>query len=98
MDLSRLTAWDLITFHIFSQHDLDLIFRHLRNYNRLRFTVQLALVRYPGWALSEYNDIPTSVICYIAQQLQLSPDSFLDYAQRENTLWEHMGGIREEYG
>lgn len=30
MDLSRLTEWDLITFHTFSQHDLDLSFRHRR--------------------------------------------------------------------
>lgn len=88
----------MITFHTFSQHDLDLIFRHRRNYNRLGFAVQLAFFRYPGWALSEYDDIPTSVIGYIAQQLQLPPDSFSDYAQRENTLWEHMGEIREEYG
>lgn len=98
MDLSRLTEWDLITFHTFSQHDLDLIFRHRRDYNRIGFAVQLALVRYPGWTLSEYNDIPTSVIGYIAQQLQLPPESFQNYAQRENTLWEHMGEIREVYG
>ncbi|GAA3332577.1 hypothetical protein GCM10020331_093270 [Ectobacillus funiculus] len=58
MDLSRLTEWDLITFHTFSQHDLDLIFRHRRDYNRLGFAVQLAIVRYPGWSLSEYRDIP----------------------------------------
>jgi len=97
MDLSRLTEWDLVTFYTFSQHDLDLIFRHRRDYNRLGFAVQLALVRYPGWALSEYKDIPKSVINYIAQQLQLPPESFVDYAQRENTLWEHLGEIREEY-
>lgn len=40
--------------HTFSKHDLHLIFKHRRGYNRLGFTLQLALIRYPGWSLTEY--------------------------------------------
>ena len=79
MDLSRLTEWDLVTFHTFSKHDLHLIFKHRRGYNRLGFALQLALIRYPGWALTEYNDIPMSVIKHIARQLQIPAEEFSKY-------------------
>ncbi|PEA54144.1 hypothetical protein CON64_14630 [Bacillus pseudomycoides] len=68
MDLSRLSERDLVTFHTFSKHDLHLILRHRRGYNRLGFAIQLALIRYPGWTLIEYKDIPTSIINYVASQ------------------------------
>jgi TnpA family transposase len=98
MDLSRLTEWDLVTFYTFSKHDLNLIMKHRRGYNRLGFAIQLALIRYPGWNLTEYKDIPTSIIDYVAKQLQISAEEFSEYANRNNTLWEHLGEIREEYG
>ncbi|MED3322290.1 DUF4158 domain-containing protein [Bacillus thuringiensis] len=97
MDLSRLTEWDLVTFHTFSKHDLHLIFKHRRGYNRLSFALQLALIRYPGWALTEYKDIPMAVIKHIARQLQIPAEEFSRYANRSNTLWEHLSEIREEY-
>ncbi|MED3157621.1 DUF4158 domain-containing protein, partial [Bacillus thuringiensis] len=98
MDLSRLTEWDLVTFHTFSKHDLHLILKHRRGYNRLGFALQLALIRYPGWSLTEYKDIPQYVVAYVASQLQIPPEEFLVYAKRGNTLWEHLGEIRTEYG
>lgn len=98
MNLSNLTEQDLATFHTFSQHDIDLIYQHRRDYNRLGFAVQLALIRHPGWSLSDYKSVPPSVIEYIAKQLNIQSDTFTSYAQRENTLWEHIKEIREEYG
>ncbi|MCT6938756.1 MAG: DUF4158 domain-containing protein, partial [Acinetobacter baumannii] len=68
MDLSRLTEWDLVTFHTFSKHDLHLILKHRRGYNRLGFALQLALIRYPGWSLTEYKDIPQYVVAYGKQR------------------------------
>ncbi|EJQ98112.1 transposase for transposon [Bacillus cereus MSX-A1] len=41
MDLSRLTEWGLVIFHTFSKHNLHLIFKHRRGYNRLGFDFQL---------------------------------------------------------
>lgn len=45
--------WELATYYTFSQHDLEIINRHRRDYNRLGFAVQLALLRYPGWSLTD---------------------------------------------
>ncbi|MDN8593152.1 Tn3 family transposase [Paenibacillus sp. 11B] len=90
--------WDLGTYYTFSQHDLDIINKHRRDHNRLGFAVQLAILRYPGWSLSDLKHIPDSVISYIAKQVGVAPDVFPLYAQREPTRREHMEEIRQTYG
>lgn len=90
--------WDLGTYYTFSQHDLDIINKHRREHNRLGFAVQLAILRYPGWSLSDLKHIPDSVISYIAKQVGVAPDVFPLYAQREPTRREHMEEIRQTYG
>jgi TnpA family transposase len=90
--------WDLGTYYTFSQHDLDIINNHRRDHNRLGFAVQLAVLRFPGWSLSDLKMIPDSVLGYIAQQVGVDPDVFSLYAQREPTRREHMEEIRQAYG
>lgn len=57
-----------IKLYTFSQHDLDIINNHRRDHNRLGFAVQLAVLRFPGWSLSDLKIIPDSVLSYIAKQ------------------------------
>ncbi|WP_349772230.1 Tn3 family transposase [Brevibacillus borstelensis] len=90
--------WELATYYTFSQHDLDIINRHRRDYNRLGFAVQLALLRYPGWSITDMKEIPDFLLDYLAKQLDIEPGVFSLYARRENTLWDHLKEIREEYG
>ncbi len=90
--------WDLGTYYTFSQHDLDIINNHRRDHNRLGFAVQLAVLRFPGWSLSDLKMIPGSVLSYIAKQVGVEPDVFPLYAQREPTRREHMEEIRQAYG
>jgi len=90
--------WELATYYTFSQHDLEIINRHRRDYNRLGFAVQLALLRYPVWSLTDMKEIPNFLLDYLAKQLNIEPGVFSLYARRENTLWDHLKEIREEYG
>lgn len=90
--------WDLGTYYTFSQHDLDIINNHRRDHNRLGFGVQLAVLRYPGWPLSDQKAIPDSMLNYISKQLGVDPVVFPLYAQREPTRREHMEEIRQVYG
>lgn len=90
--------WELAAYYTFSQHNLEIINRHRRDYNRLGFAVQLALLRYPGWSLTDIKEIPDFLINFIAKQLDIEPKVFSQYARRENTLWDHLKEIREEYG
>lgn len=94
----NISDYDIAKFYTFSHDDIKIINKHRRDYNRLGFAVQLALLRNPGWSLSNTTNIPQSVLNYIADQIQVNPMAFELYAQRENTRFEHMEEIREIYG
>ncbi|SMF75017.1 Transposase and inactivated derivatives, TnpA family [Priestia filamentosa] len=89
---------ELAIHYTFSQYDLEIINRHRRDYNRLGFAIQLALVRYPGWSLTDIKVVPGALLNYVANQIDIDPDIFPLYARRENTLWDHLKEIRQEYG
>ncbi|WP_264806715.1 Tn3 family transposase [Cytobacillus sp. NCCP-133] len=93
-----MTERELETYYTFSQFDLEIIKRHRRDHNRLGFAVQLCVLRYPGWSLSDVEPIPDYVIQYIARQIDANPDSFSLYAKRDPTKHEHMEEIRQVYG
>ncbi|AST91705.1 DDE transposase [Sutcliffiella cohnii] len=89
--------WILGTYFTFSKRDLEIINKRRREENRLGFSVQLAILRYPGWPYTHIKSIPDSVIQYISKQISASPSSLSYYPQRENTLWDHLKEIRSEY-
>jgi TnpA family transposase len=90
--------WTLGTYYTFSNHDLSVINRHRRDDNRLGFAVQLSVLRYPGWSWTDIKELPDIVLQYIAQQINADPSALMLYPQRENTLWDHLKEIRQEYG
>ncbi|MFP7442584.1 MULTISPECIES: Tn3 family transposase [Bacillus] len=98
--LMEIPEEDLIegTYYTFSNHDLAVINKRRRVENRLGFAVQLAVLRYPGWSYTHIKNMPDSVLRYIAKQINADPSSLGLYPQRENTLWDHMKEIRNEYG
>lgn len=90
--------WVLGTYYTFSKHDLEIIKKHRTDENRIGFALQLAVLRYPGWSYTYVKSIPKSVISYIARQIGTKTLPAKKYPQRENTLWQHLKEIREEYG
>lgn len=95
---SDLNAREMAAYYSFSQHDIEIINRHRRSHNKLGFAVQLSVLRYPGWPLIEIDSIPYTVLEYIARQINVNPDDFSLYPQREPTKREHLEEIRQEYG
>ena len=89
--------WVLGTYYTFSKRDLEIINKRRREENRLGFAVQLAVLRYPGWPYTHIKSIPDSVIHYLSKQIGSTPSSLSLYPQRENTLWDHLKEIRNEY-
>ncbi|WP_163527870.1 Tn3 family transposase [Halobacillus ihumii] len=85
------------TYYTFSKSDLELINKRRRDENRLGFAIQLAVLRHPGWSYTHIKNIPTSVLTYIADQINADPSSISRYPQRENTLWDHLKEIRTKY-
>ncbi|PFW76283.1 DDE transposase [Bacillus sp. AFS075960] len=95
---SDISEWILSTHFTFSQHDIKIINRHRRDYNRLGFAMQLSVLRYLGWNLSDIGDIPKIVLEFVAKQIGVSTEDWKLYAQREATRYEHVEEIRQEYG
>lgn len=61
-----MTERELETYYTFSQFNLEIIKRHRRDHNRLGFAVQLCVLRYLGWSLSDVEPILDYVIQYIS--------------------------------
>lgn len=93
-----LGEWELGTYFTFTQHDLEIIQQRRRDYNRLGFAVQLCVLRYLGRTLSNVQEVPAQVLCYIAKQIKADVESFASYGEREATKYEHLEEIRKEYG
>jgi len=93
-----LGEWELATYFTFTQHDLEIIQQRRRDYNRLGFAVQLGVLRYLGWTLSDVKEVPVRVLRYVAKQINTGTESFSSYAEREATKYEHLEEIRKEYG
>lgn len=98
LDLNALSEWDLAAYHTFSARDLAVIARHRRDDTRLGFAVQLALLRYPGWPLFTFLQIPGKIVRHAAQQIPVNPQCWTTYSARENTAWDHLKEIRDTYG
>jgi TnpA family transposase len=89
--------WVLGTYYTFSKRDLEMINKRRREENRLGFAVQLAILRYPGWPYTHIKSIQDLDIHYISKQFGVTPSSLSLYPQGENTLWDHLKEIRNEY-
>lgn len=94
---SNINEYEIVKYYTFSPYDISIINKHRRDYNRLGFAIQLALLRNPGCSLSFITNIPTNVLNYIAGQIQVNPKEFDLYAKRENTKLEHLQEIKKIY-
>ena len=53
--------------------------------NRLRLALQLCALRYLGFVPRNLSAAPRSAACFVADQLEVSPDEIQSYARREQT-------------
>ncbi|WP_028455993.1 Tn3 family transposase [Chitinilyticum litopenaei] len=85
---------DLIRFYSFDESDLALIRQRRGDANRIGFAVQLALLRYPGYALGSDMQLPGSIIEWIARQVRAEPSTWARYGERDETRREHLQELR----
>jgi TnpA family transposase len=93
-----LSQKELVRYYTLSPDDIAFIQRHYKDENRLGIAVQLCGLRYPGRRLVDLLPIPEPVLGYIAEQMDIAPEAFTDYGQREATIYEHRNDIRQAYG
>lgn len=88
----------VVRFHTLSPADLALIRRRRRPANCLGFAIQLAYLRHPGRAIEAGEVPPEAMLAFIAQQLGVSPATFLGYARRDPTRREHLLELQAALG
>ncbi len=89
---------DLIRYYTFNESDMALIRQRRGDANRIGFAVQLALLRYPGFALGSEMQLPTLIIEWIARQVQAEAQSWVKYGERDETRREHFQELRTYLG
>ncbi len=86
-------------YYTFSNEDLRLIRRLREEENRLGFAVQLCYWRYPGrkWEVNE--KVPSHILNYIAEQIDVDPHRLVFYASiRQETRRDHLMSLRRSFG
>ncbi len=89
---------DLIRLYTFDESDLALIRQRRGDANRVGFAVQLALLRYPGYALASDMQPPGPIIEWIARQVRADGTAWTRYGERDETRREHFQELRAYLG
>ncbi len=89
---------DLIRLYTFDESDMALIRQRRGEANRLGFAVQLALLRYPGYALASDMRLPEPIIEWIARQVRAEVRAWAKYGERDETRREHFLELRAYLG
>jgi TnpA family transposase len=91
-DLSR---EDLDRVFFLDDADLELIEKRRGDHNRLGFALQLGTVRWLGAFLPDPTAVPSSVLGYVAGQLDVSDPACVErYLERRRTRFEHVEEIK----
>jgi TnpA family transposase len=89
---------DLVRFYTFNESDIALIRKRRGDANRLGFAVQLALLRYPGYAWASDMQLPSPIIEWIARQARVDAGAWAKYGERDETRREHFQELRTYLG
>ncbi|WP_189354838.1 Tn3 family transposase, partial [Vogesella fluminis] len=89
---------ELIRFYTFNESDMALIRQRRGDANRIGFAVQLALLRYPGYALGTETQLPEPIIEWIARQVRGDVNAWTKYGERDETRREHFQELRAYLG
>ena len=78
--------------------DRDLVAIRRGAANRLGLALQLCALRYLGFVPRNLSAAPRSAACFVADQLEVSPDEIQSYARREQTRRQHFTEVRKHLG
>jgi len=81
---------EMATHYVLDSKDLALVRAKRRASNRLGFAVQLCALRHPGRPLDPSEVPPAPMLAFVANQLNIEPKVFAEYAHRAETRREHL--------
>nr|WP_320012760.1 Tn3 family transposase [uncultured Desulfobulbus sp.] len=89
----------LARYFLLDEADIAFISERRGEQNRLGVALQITVARFLGNFLPDLTVVPKNVKLFVANQLSIKDIRVLSgYARRENTRWEHMALIRDQYG
>jgi Domain of unknown function (DUF4158) len=88
---------EMVRHYTLSAEDVVLVNRHRGEPNRLGFALMLCYLRFPGLVLQEGEQPPAALCAFIAEQLELNPAHFGDYAERDQTRRDHLIEIQPTF-
>ena len=91
------TNEQLAVYFLLDDTDKKAAYSHRGDYNRIGFAIQLGTVRFLGTFLPNPLKIPSNIIHYVSQQLELSENNLEKYSYSESR-WDHTREIRQAYG
>jgi TnpA family transposase len=92
------TKEDLRLHYTLSENDLAIIRRKRGPHNRLGFAVQLCYLRFPGQAMTLEAEPSAEMLAHVAQQVDVNPNAWTEYAARDETRREHALELQSVFG
>ncbi|NET39581.1 MAG: DUF4158 domain-containing protein, partial [Cyanothece sp. SIO1E1] len=89
---------DLQDFFWLSEDDRKEVMSLRGGHNRLGFALHLCCLRYLGFFLGNFLELPQAVVTFVAHQLQVAPDSLSIYGQRSMTIYAHQQRVQSFLG
>jgi TnpA family transposase len=92
------TKDEIIRLYTFNEADLSIINQRRGRANCLGFAIQLCYMRYPG-VIFGLNEAPSALLLtFVAKQLKIDPNVWIEYGKREQTRREHLVELQTLYG
>jgi TnpA family transposase len=84
---------DIATFFTLSATDMVLVQKQRGYHNRLGFSLQLCILRYLGFSLSDFTVLPEMLVTFVGKQLGIETSDIKIYGERIATRTEHLQEI-----
>lgn len=94
----EVTPADCVVYFTLTPADRELLEGRRGDANRLGMALLLCSLRYLGYFPIDIQQAPGDVVVFVANQLQLSPATLSDYADRAETRREHLGQVMQHLG
>lgn len=95
---AEVTEADCIVYFTLTPADKAFVESRRGDANRLGVALLLCSLRYLGYFPADVKHTPGNVIAFVADQLALAPIVLADYADRDETRWEHLPQVMNHLG
>jgi TnpA family transposase len=94
----EVTDADCIVYFTLTPADKEFVESKRGGANRLGVALLLCGLRYLGYFPAKVKHTPENVVAFVADQLELSAVVLADYADRDETRWDHLPQVMDHLG